>query len=84
MYEYTLKRSRRKTLRLEITRELDILIRAPLHCPQREIDRFAARHADWGRQTSGTDEAAPGGASSPRTQSGGGGSAPSNGAAHIA
>jgi predicted metal-dependent hydrolase len=44
---YLLKRSKRKTLRLEITPDLQVVVRAPLFCPRREIDRFVARHAGW-------------------------------------
>lgn len=37
---YTLIRSSRRTLSLEITRELTVLVRAPMRCPKGEIDRF--------------------------------------------
>jgi len=47
MDRYTLKRSKRKTLRLEITPALTVLVRAPLACPQSEIDRFVSRHSGW-------------------------------------
>lgn len=47
MFEYTLIRSRRRTLGLEITRDLRVLVRAPLRCPQRQIDRFVESHTDW-------------------------------------
>jgi len=47
MYEYTLKRSNRKTLGLEITRELNVLVRAPMRLNKRDIDRFVERHTDW-------------------------------------
>ena len=45
--DYTLIRSRRKTLAIEITREARLLVRAPLGCPQRDIDRFLAKKQDW-------------------------------------
>ena len=45
--EYTLIRSRRKTLALEITREAKLVVRAPLRCPQRDIDRFLAEKQPW-------------------------------------
>ena len=45
--EYTLIRSRRKTLAIEITREAKLVVRAPLRCPQREIDRFLQEKRDW-------------------------------------
>ena len=47
MYEYTLKRSNRKTLALEITRELIVLVRAPIRLNKRDIDRFVEKHTDW-------------------------------------
>lgn len=47
MYEYSLKRSGRKTLSLEITRELNILVRAPMRLSRREIDRFVESRSGW-------------------------------------
>lgn len=47
MTAYTLIRSSRRTLSLEITRELTVLVRAPLRCPKGEIDRFVQRHEQW-------------------------------------
>ena len=47
MYDYTLIRSDRRTLGLEITADLQVVVRAPKRCPQREIDRFVARHEEW-------------------------------------
>ena len=38
--DYTLVRSRRKTLAIEVTREAQIVVRAPQRCPQRQIDAF--------------------------------------------
>ena len=32
---------------MEIRRDLTVLVRAPLHCPKGEIDRFVQRHEDW-------------------------------------
>lgn len=45
--EYTLIRSKRKTLALEITREAHLVVRAPLRCPQREIERFLKEKEGW-------------------------------------
>ncbi len=45
--EYTLIRSRRKTLAIEITREGKLLVRAPLRCPLREIERFLTEKQGW-------------------------------------
>lgn len=47
MIEYTLIRSSRRTLALEITRDLQVIVRAPLRCSQREIDRFVDSRRDW-------------------------------------
>ena len=44
---YTLVRSRRKTLAIEVTREAQILVRAPLRCPQRQIDAFVESRKAW-------------------------------------
>ncbi len=47
MVAYTLIRSSRRTLGLEIAADLSVVVRAPRRCPQREIDRFVAAHEDW-------------------------------------
>lgn len=47
MAEYTLIRSSRRTMSLEITADLRVLVRAPFRCSNREIDRFVAAHTDW-------------------------------------
>lgn len=44
---YTLIRSSRRTLSLEITRDLDVLVRAPARASKAEIDRFVERHEGW-------------------------------------
>lgn len=44
---YTLRRSSRRSLEMEFTPELTLLVRAPLRCSRREIDRFVDGHADW-------------------------------------
>ena len=45
--EYTLIRSRRKTLAIEITREAKLVVRAPLRCPKGEIERFLKEKQSW-------------------------------------
>ncbi len=45
--QYTLVRSKRRTLALEITPELQIFVRAPIACPQKDIDRFVSSHSKW-------------------------------------
>lgn len=47
MVEYRLIRSRRKTLGLEVTADLEVVVRAPWRLPQREIRRFVEQHQDW-------------------------------------
>ena len=47
MQPYTLIRSRRKTLSLELARDGSAVVRAPLRCPRAEIDRFVQRHEQW-------------------------------------
>ncbi len=44
---YTVIRSRRKTIAIEITREGEVLVRAPLRLARREVTAFAERHRDW-------------------------------------
>ncbi len=45
--EYTLIRSRRKTLAIEIDRQGALIVRAPLRCPLRQIEGFLAQKQDW-------------------------------------
>lgn len=40
-------RSRRRTMALEITRQGEVLVRAPLGASDADIARFAERHRDW-------------------------------------
>lgn len=47
LYDYNLIRSDRRSLSLEITKNLAILVRAPLRCSKRDIDRFLERHTVW-------------------------------------
>ena len=47
MYSYTLIRSDRQTLALEITPNAEVVVRAPRRCPQREIDTFVKKHTAW-------------------------------------
>ncbi len=44
---YRLVRSRRKTLAIEVTRDAQVVVRAPLRCPQRDIDAFVESRRDW-------------------------------------
>ena len=45
--DYELKRSRRRTVALEITKDCRVLVRAPLRMPRAEIDAFVAAHQGW-------------------------------------
>lgn len=45
--DYTLIRSRRRTLAIEVTQDCRVLVRAPLHAPQSSIDAFLTQRADW-------------------------------------
>lgn len=47
MISYTLIRSNRRTLSMEITRELMVLVRAPMRCSRDTIDRFVEKHMNW-------------------------------------
>ena len=47
MRNYELRRSARRSLSLEVTPELTLLVRAPERLPRREIDAFVARHEGW-------------------------------------
>ena len=41
------KYSKRKTLSLEITREAEVLVRAPLRTSDKTINNFVNKHLDW-------------------------------------
>jgi len=45
--DYTVIRSRRKTIAMEITREGKIIVRAPLRLARREVADFVDRHRAW-------------------------------------
>lgn len=45
--EYRVIRSKRRTVALEITRELEIVVRAPQKMPNKDIEKFVAEHAEW-------------------------------------
>jgi len=46
-HTYTLIRSRRRTLAIEITRDCRVLVRAPMRTSAAAIEAFAAKHAAW-------------------------------------
>lgn len=41
------KRSDRRTLALEITKELQIVVRMPRHCTRERAEKFVREHRDW-------------------------------------
>lgn len=45
--DYTLIRSARRTLSLEVRRDGTVLVRAPQRCPRAQIDAFVAGHEAW-------------------------------------
>ena len=47
METYSLIRSRRRTLALEITKDCRLLVRAPLRCPEGTIREFVTRNQLW-------------------------------------
>ena len=47
MEEYRVIRSARKTLSLEITEDLTVLVRAPYQVSQSRIEAFVAGQQDW-------------------------------------
>lgn len=47
MREYTLIRSRRRTVALEIKRDCTVVVRAPLRMPRESINAFVASHESW-------------------------------------
>ncbi len=47
MTEYKLLRSRRRTLSLEVNRDGEVLVRAPMRCSRETIDAFIASKAQW-------------------------------------
>lgn len=47
MHEYDLIRSRRKTITMEITNDLRVLVRAPQRMSRRDIDRYVEHWSGW-------------------------------------
>lgn len=44
---YTVKRSRRKTLAVEVKRTGEVIVRAPLHIREKAIERFLFEQREW-------------------------------------
>ena len=49
--EYSIIRSNRKTISVEITRKAEIVVRAPLKMKQRDIDKFLEDKSAWIKKT---------------------------------
>ena len=47
MREFTLIRSRRRTLALQVTREGQVVVRSPVYASREDIHRFVAEHDAW-------------------------------------
>ncbi len=47
VHSYTLKRSRRRTIAVEVHPTGELVVRSPLRFPQREIDAFLSDRAAW-------------------------------------
>ena len=47
MTDYTLVRSRRRTLSMELKRDGTVVVRAPLRLSAETVDAFVAAHEDW-------------------------------------
>jgi len=46
-FTYTVRRSKRRTLALEIRPDLTVLVRAPQRCPEQDIERLLLDKAQW-------------------------------------
>lgn len=44
---YEVRRSRRKTLSLQVDTEGTVIVRAPVRCPNRIIESFVTQHREW-------------------------------------
>lgn len=51
MYDYQLIRSSRKSITMEITNDLEVLVRAPQRMSRREIDRYVEYWDQWITET---------------------------------
>lgn len=45
--DYRLVRSKRKTLGIEVNRELEVIVRAPFFVSKRRIEKFVQEHEKW-------------------------------------
>lgn len=47
MVGYTVIRSKRKTISVEVTKEAEVLVRCPVWLSKKEIDRFVLKNGEW-------------------------------------
>ena len=47
MIEYYLTRSRRKSISLSVSKDLEVVVKAPLKMLKRDINAFVIKHAEW-------------------------------------
>lgn len=47
MFDYELKRSRRKSISLQITKDCRIVVKAPIFMARKRIDDFILQHEEW-------------------------------------
>ncbi len=47
MTDYRVVRSKRKSLAIEVTRDLDVIVRAPFFVTEAQIERFVEGHREW-------------------------------------
>lgn len=47
MTEYRVVRSKRKSLAIEVTRELEVVVRAPFFVSDAQIEKFVSAHKEW-------------------------------------
>ena len=47
MTDYRVVRSKRKSLALEVTRDLEVIVRAPFFVTEAQIERFVEGHQQW-------------------------------------
>jgi len=47
MINYTLTRSKRKSISVSVSKDLTVVVKAPMKMPKRDIEAFVSKHADW-------------------------------------
>ncbi len=52
MTDYRVVRSKRKSLAIEVTRDLDVIVRAPFFVTDAQIERFVEGHREWLKKAS--------------------------------